>query len=617
MRMRVYGVGRWVVAAGWIVMTACHGGGPHDTDGHSDAGSGRAGTLSARDEMMKALHSLFEREWQWRIEDNPLLATSIGDHRYDDKLPESSVAAFAKRAEITNRFLGDLQKIDRNVLTPVERVNYDMFKSQLEDRRDSIRFNEHLMPINADSGFHTGFALLGQQMLFASADDYEKYIARLRAFSTYMDENIALMREGLKTGVTIPRAALAGVETSIQPLIVDDPAKSALFEPFTHMPATFDQATRDRLTRDGRAAIGDAVTPAYRTFLTFMTKEYLPGARTTLAATALPNGQEYYTYLIRTFTTLNLTVDQVHQTGLDQVAAIQKEMDEAMRRTGFTGTFAEFLHFLRTDPRFYPKTADELLKHASFIAKRMDGKLPSLFTRLPRQPYGVAPVPEYLAPKYTAGRYNPNPPDGTEPGYYWVNTHALHTRPLYNLEALTLHEAVPGHHLQGALSYELTDLPPFRRWSYISAFGEGWGLYSEWLGLEAGFYTDPYSNFGRLTYAMWRACRLVVDTGLHAKGWTRQQAIDYMASHTALSVHECTTETDRYISWPGQALSYKMGELKIRELRRKAESTLGAKFDVRRFHDAVLGNGSVPLPVLEQVIDDFIAREGRRPERTN
>jgi uncharacterized protein (DUF885 family) len=286
-------------------------------------------------------------------------------------------------------------------------------------------------------------------------------------------------------------------------------------------------------------------------------------------------------------------------------------MEAAMRQTGFQGTFAAFLQFLRTDPQFYPKTAEQLLAQASFIAKRMDGKLPSLFGRLPRQPYGVAPVPEYLAPKYTAGRYSPNPPTGSEPGYYWINTYALDTRPLYNLEALTLHEAVPGHHLQYALSYELDALPPFRRYSYISAFGEGWGLYSEWLGLEAGFYTDPYSNFGRLTYAMWRAARLVVDTGLHAKGWTRQQAIDYLASHTALSVHECTTEIDRYISWPGQALSYKIGELKIRELRERAEKTMGSAFDVRRFHDAVLANGSVPMPVLEQVIDEFIKQAGR------
>ena len=563
----------------------------------------------------KTLHSLFDREWEWRLQDWPLLATAIGDYRYDDKLPDASLESWKTRADKTDGFLQELTSIDRATLNAVDRINYDMFKAQLDERRESFKYDEHLMPLNADSGFHTEFALMQKQMAFATAADYDKYIARLKAFPKYVDDQIGLMREGLKKGVTIPRAALAGIETSIQPLIVDDPAKSPLWEPFARVPvalASLDQATRDRLQSDGRAAIADGVTPAYKKFLTFMTNDYVPGARETLAASELPNGKEYYAYLVKRFTTVDVTWEQVHQTGLEQVAAIQNEMDEAMKKSGFKGTFPEFLKFLRTDPRFYPKTGDALLKEASFIAKKMDAKLPALFGKLPRQPYGVSPVPAYLAPKYTAGRYSPNPPGGTEPGYYWVNTYALNTRPLYNLEALTLHEAVPGHHLQGALSYEVEGLPAFRKWTYISAFGEGWGLYSEWLGLEAGFYTDPYSNFGRLTYAMWRAARLVVDTGLHAKGWTRQQAIDYLSQHTALSVHECTTETDRYISWPGQALSYKTGELKIRELRRRAEQALGAKFDVRRFHDAVLGNGSVPLTVLEQVIDEWIAAEQKR-----
>jgi uncharacterized protein (DUF885 family) len=284
-------------------------------------------------------------------------------------------------------------------------------------------------------------------------------------------------------------------------------------------------------------------------------------------------------------------------------------MEAVIEKVGFEGDFAAFLHFLRTDPRFYAKTGEELLMHASYIAKRMDGKLPALFATLPRQPYTVAPVPDFLAPKYTAGRYNGAAPGSTQPGEYWVNTYALETRPLYNLEALTYHEAVPGHHLQGALALEASNVPNFRRYSYISAFGEGWGLYSEWLGLEAGFYTDPYSDFGRLTYAMWRACRLVVDTGVHSMGWTRQQMIDYMAANTALSLHEVETETDRYISWPGQALSYRIGYLKIRELRARAEKELGERFDVRRFHDAVLAQGAVPLPVLERQIDRFIAAE--------
>jgi uncharacterized protein (DUF885 family) len=558
----------------------------------------------------KTLHALFDREWDWRMQEDPLLATSYGDHRFDDKLPDITPAAEERRAQQTDAFLADLAKIDRATLSSDDRINYDMFKAQLDERRGSQRFHENLMPLNADSGFHTDFALMPKQMPFSAPADFDKYLARLRAFPKYMDDTIALMREGIRLGITIPKESLAGIETSITPLVTSDPTKSALYEPFATIPASFDAATRDRLQSQGRAAIAEGVTPAYKRFLDFMTSDYVPHARTTLGATALPDGAAYYKYLVRKFTTTDVTPDAVHQIGLDQVAKIRAEMDEAIEKTGFKGDFAQFLQFLRSDPRFYVKTPTEILEHAAFIAKRMDGKLPSLFTHLPRQPYTVAPVPEYLAPKYTAGRYNPNPPDGTEPGYYWVNTYALNTRPLYNLEALTLHEAVPGHHLQGAISYELSNLPAFRRFTYISTFGEGWGLYSEWLGLEAGFYTDPYSNFGRLTYAMWRACRLVVDTGLHTKNWTRQQAIDYLSQHTALSVHECTTETDRYISWPGQALSYKMGELKIRELRAKAEQALGQKFDVRKFHDAVIGNGSVPMPVLEQVIDAFIAHEG-------
>jgi len=585
---------------------------PPATSTPSSGAAGDAASRSGSGGPRGALQALFDREWEWRLKEQPLLASSIGDHRYDDRLPDESLAAQTRRNQENDAFLADLAKIDRNTLEAADRVNYDIFRSQLDDRREAFRFREHFLPLNADSGFHTYFALMPRQMVFASVADYDKYLARLRAFPKYVDDHIALMREGLKAGLTIPKVSLVGVDASIQALIVDDPTKSPLWDPFATVPGALPGADRDRLQADGRAAIADVVTPAYRRFLDFMTKEYLPGARETLAASSLPDGQAYYAFLIRRFTTLDLTHEQVHQTGLDQMKALRTGMEAVMKKTGFTGTFPDFLTRLRTDPRFYPKTPEELLERASFIAKRMDAKLPSLFTRLPRQPYGVAPVPAYLAPKYTAGRYNPNPPNGTEPGYYWVNTYALNTRPLYNLEALTLHEAVPGHHLQNALSYELDAIPPFRRWSYLSAFGEGWGLYSEWLGIEAGFYTDPYSDFGRLTYAAWRAARLVVDTGLHAKGWTRQQAIDYLAQNTALSLHECTTETDRYISWPGQALSYKIGELKIRELRRKAEQTLGPKFDVRRFHDAVLGEGSVPLTVLEQSIDRFIETERTR-----
>ncbi len=555
------------------------------------------------------LHDLFDREWQWRLRESPELASAVGVHDFDDRLSDVSPQTLAREIEDTRRFQAELAAIERTALPPAEQVNYDIFGSQLSDRVESYGFGEQYLTINADSGFYNGFPLIWQSMPFQTVKGYESYVARLRAFPRYMDQNIALMREGLKRGMTVPKATLVGTTDAIQILIVDDPEKSALWKPFRRMPEQIPAAERERLQAAGRAAIREAVEPAYRKFFVFMRDEYVPGCRDTLAASALPDGAAYYRFLIHRYTTLDLTAEQIHQIGLDEVKAIRAEMDADIQRVGFKGDFAAFLHFLRTDPRFYAKTPEELLMRAAWIAKQMDGKLPSLFKTLPRQPYTVTPVPDFLAPKYTSGRYNGAPIDSTQAGELWVNTYALDTRPLYQLEALTFHEAVPGHHLQGALAQEATGVPPFRRYSYISAFGEGWGLYSEWLGKEAGFYTDPYDDFGRLTWAMWRACRLVVDTGVHSMGWTRQQMMDYMAANTALSLHEIETETDRYISWPGQALSYRIGYLKIRELRARAEKELGERFDVRLFHDAVLKNGSLPLPVLEGQIDAWIAEQ--------
>ena len=566
-------------------------------------------TTAAASDPVARLHDLFDREWAWRLRESPELATSVGVHDWDDKLSDVSLANQARQIEDTKKFRAELAQIDRAALAGEEQVNYDIFATQLDQRVESFRFGEQYLTLNADSGFYSGFPLIWQSMPFQSVKQYENYISRLRAFPLYMDQNIALMREGLRLGITPPKATLVGLEKTIQPLTAFAPEKSAQWTPFTRIPPQIPAGERERLLKEGRDAILEAVVPAYARFFEFMTKEYLPGTRETLAASALPDGAAYYRFLIRQYTTLDLTADQIHQIGRDEVKAIRAEMDALIEKVGFKGDFAAFLKFLRTDPRFYPKTADELLMRASYIAKQMDGKLPSLFKTLPRQPYTVAPVPEFLAPKYTAGRYNGAPKDSTQPGEYWVNTYALDTRSLYNLEALTYHEAVPGHHLQGALAQEAEEVPNFRRYSYISAYGEGWGLYSEWLGKEAGFYQDPYSDFGRLTYAMWRACRLVVDTGVHAKGWTRQQVMDYLASNTALSLHEVETETDRYISWPGQALSYRIGYLKIRELRKRAEDALGERFDVRLFHDAVLEHGAVPLPVLERQIDAWIAEQ--------
>ena len=563
---------------------------------------------AAADETSR-LHDLFHRAWEEGLKENPLTATYAGRHEYDALLPEATVEALERQTKGAQEYLDELAKIDRSKLSAEDQVSADIFKAQLDDAIADFRLGAWQMPFNADSGFHTELPQLADQMPFDSVKGYENYIARLRAWPRYMDQQIELMRMGIKRGMTVPRAVLDGYESTITAHIVTDPTKSVFWKPFERFPASLPEAEREHLRTEGRKAVMEAVVPAYKTFLDFYQKEYFPNARKTIAASDLPDGPAFYAQQVKHYTTLDISPDEIHRIGLAEVERIDKEMKEVIRQTGFKGDFAAFLQFLRTDPRFYAKTPVDLLKEASYIAKRIDGKLPALFGKLPRTPYTVQPVPEHIAPKYTSGRYVEAPVGSTQPGIYWVNTYKLESRPLYNLEALTLHEAVPGHHLQISLNKELSDLPEIRRYSYLSAFGEGWGLYSEWLGLEAGFYKDPYSNFGRLTYEMWRACRLVVDTGMHSKGWTRQQAIDYLASHTALPLHEVETEIDRYISWPGQALAYKMGELKIKELRKRAESALGQGFDVRAFHDVVLGSGSVPLTVLEKNVDRWIAEK--------
>jgi uncharacterized protein (DUF885 family) len=562
--------------------------------------------LSAEGESVK-LQALFDEEWAFRLAENPLFATSAGDHRYDDRLPSMARAELARRADHDRASLGTLKAIDRAGLSASERVSADMLARELSDAIADFEFGAYRIPINSDSGFHTDFAELPDRMPFARPKDYENYVARLNAFPKYVAEEIALMREGIAAGFTLPRAALEGYDVTMTTHIVVAPEKSVFFAPFRKYPAGVPAADQARLTEAGRRAVLEGAVAGYRALADFMRTEYIPRARATIGASALPRGRDYYAHLVRSFTTLDVTADQVHEIGRQEVLRIRAEMDAVIAKTDFQGNFAAFLNFLRTDPRFYAKTGEDLLKDASFIAKRMDGQLPSLFGKLPRLPYGIEPVPAHLAPKYTGGRYIEAPVGGTRAGEYWVNTYALDKRPLYTLEALTLHEAVPGHHLQIALQQELTGLPEFRRFSGVGAFVEGWALYAERLGLEAGFYRDPYNDFGRLTYEMWRACRLVVDTGIHAEGWTREEAVEYLETHTALSTHEVRTEIDRYIAWPGQALCYKMGELKIRELRREAEEALGARFDVRAFHDVVLGSGAVPLPVLAEQVRAWVA----------
>lgn len=560
----------------------------------------------ARDE----LYALFDEDWAARLVESPQFATSVGDHSRNDQLADVSLEAIERRVERRRDVLRRLEEIDVSGLSAADRINARMFERQLRSSVQGFEFGGYEMPLNADSGFHMGFARMHRPMPFRTADHYDDYIARMRAIPAYFEQQQGHMRAGIERGFTLPRVTLEGYEDTISAHIVDDPQDSVFWAPFEEVPASVGEMDRERILTDAEAAITDAVVPAYQGFYDFFVGEYLPGARETIGASDLPDGQAYYADQVRWFTTLDVTPQEVHEIGLSEVARIRAEMAEVIRETGFEGSYAEFLDFLRSDPRFYPKTAQELLERAAWIAKTMDGKLPSLFATLPRVPYTVEPVPDHMAPKYTAGRYVSAPYNSTQPGIYWVNTYNLPSRPLYPLAALTLHEAVPGHHLQTALAAEMDAVPEFRRHDYLSAFGEGWALYAEYLGLEAGIYEDPYSNFGRLTYEIWRACRLVVDTGVHALGWTRQQMLDYLAENTALSLHEVTTETDRYISWPGQALAYKIGELKIRELRARAEEALGADFDVRHFHDAVLANGSVPLDILEELINAWI--EGQK-----
>jgi uncharacterized protein (DUF885 family) len=564
----------------------------------------------------RRLHALFDEAWQFRLREDPLFATSAGDHRFDDRLPSVTPADQARRREALAGFQRRLAALRTARLGDQDRLSSQVLERELWRQLRELELGLERIPIDSDSGFHADFADLPSVMPFRTAADYRNYLARLRDWPRWLAEELAAMRAGLAAGFTLPRVALRGVDANAEVHVVADPEASIFYAPFRAFPAAVPEGERARLRAEGRAAVAEAVVPGYRDFVDFLRREYIPGARTTVGAADLPGGAGIYAFEVKRYTTLDLSPRQIHERGLAEVARIQAEMETVIRKTGFTGDFAAFVAMLRTDPRFYARTPEELLSRAARIAKRMDGRLPSLFGRLPRLPYGVDPVPDHLAPNYTGGRYVPAPPGGTRAGTYWVNTFRLESRPLYVLESLTLHEAVPGHHLEFALSSELEALPPFRRFASVDAYSEGWALYAERLGLEAGFYTDPYSEFGRLTYEMWRACRLVVDTGLHALGWSREQAVAYLAGHTALSLHEVETETDRYISWPGQALAYKMGELEIRALRHQAEEALGPRFDLRAFHDAVLANGPIALPELRDQIEAWIVRQaGPRPGR--
>lgn len=553
-----------------------------------------------------ALTQLFEDERAFVWREDPLAATGDGIHDYDDRLPSVTPASYARRLEADRGFLQRLSAIDRASLSAQEQISYDLFAFMVGQRVTFARYQDWRLPLNSDSGFYSEILFLHASHAPRTTRDYETYIARLNDVPRYFREHMANMRQGIRDGFTLPAEIAPGVGQVIAGLRYASPEATPSWTPFANYPATVPEADRARLTEAGRAAIANSVIPAFDEFRTFFEQEYAPRARRTIAATALPNGRAYYGDLVRYFTTLpDATPQQVHRIGLQEVARIRAEMEAIVREVGFDGTFAEFLTYLRTDPQFYATSPEQILHRAAWITREIDARMPDYFGHIPRTPYTVRPVPEAIAPNYTGGRYNPGPFGAA--GEYWVNTYALNTRPLYVLPSLTAHEAAPGHHTQGAIARELQDLPRFRLNFYPHAFGEGWGLYSERLAGEMGIYHTPYERFGQLTYEMWRACRLVVDTGMHSMGWSRQRALDYLASNTALSTHEVRTEIDRYIAWPGQALAYKMGELRIIELRQRANQQLGERFDVRAFHDAVLANGGVTLPVLEQQIDAYIA----------
>lgn len=530
------------------------------------------------------------------------------DTPYTDfsSLPSLTEESIKSRHQFWIDILERLDGISVDKLPKTDQVNYKIFKRIVSERIQEVKFKGYLMPINTDSGFHTGLPRIVNAMPFKTKSDYDKYLLRLKDFPRYFNEQIALMRKGIMTGMSLPKEILGGYDKTISAHMVNDPAKSLFFRPFITIPNSFSSEVKFNLVNNGRSVIIDSVVKAYTDFYKFFKNEYEPNARNTLGASFLPDGNKYYQFKVNQYSTLDLSPGEVHQMGLAEVDRIKKEMELIIDKVGFKGRFKDFLVFLRTDKQFYASSPENLMREAAYIAKKMEAKLPMFFKTLPRMTYGVVPVPKEIAPNYTAGRYVGPAKGSNAPGYYLVNTYNLNSRPLYNLEALTFHEAVPGHHLQISISDELENVPFFRNGLYIGVYSEGWSLYSEWLGIEAGFYTDPYSDFGRLTYEMWRACRLVVDTGIHAFGWSRQQAIDFLSNNTALSAYEFSTEIDRYISWPGQALGYKIGQMKIMELRKMAEKKLTNQFDIREFHDVVLWSGSVPLDILEENVMEWI-----------
>lgn len=557
----------------------------------------------------KQLDGLLEEIWDWELQNDPVLASRLGHKQQIGKLKDLSPDALAQKNAQAKLFMQRLQVINNEKLDTSRQISLSVQNLRLQNHIDKYTFQDQSLPFTSESGFYSSLAFLPNSQKFNNLKDYHFYLERLSDFPRHFQQQTYWLKEGIKIGLTQPKEVIAIVPQLVQNFVVENPTESVFYRPFAKESVPFlDDENWQALQKEAQHIIANQVIVAYQKFHEFLENEYVPSAKQELGAISWPNGSAWYQNRAAYYTTTSLTVEEIHQLGLAEVKRIRGEMQQVIDGLNYQGDLAQFIQFLRTDPQFYAKTEDELLQYAAYLSKKIDAQLPKLFSYLPRTPYGVAPVPASIAPNYTTGRYIA-PNNDTEPGYYWVNTYALDKRPLYALPALTLHEAVPGHHLQIALSRELDNLPDVRRYTYISAFGEGWGLYSEYLGKEVDFYETPYDEFGRLSYEMWRATRLVVDTGVHTKGWTRQQAVQYMLDNTALSEHNVRTEVDRYITWPGQALSYKIGELTIKRLRKEAEAKLQDNFDVRAFHKAVLEHGSVPLTALENNIRSFIHKQ--------
>jgi len=555
------------------------------------------------------LHDLFKLDWERTMLESPEFATDVGYPGQNDRWTDQSLEAIEQRKQELQILEKAIQSIDRSKLSAVDQLNYDLFKKNADDNLEGSHFKGEFIPITQLNGVQQGVAETLELSPRATASDYENILKRLEAVPRLIDQIIALLEKGLETKVTPPRITLRDVPAQIKSQTEENPAKNALLRPFREFPPDIQTAERERLRKAAAQILKDKIVPAYAKLHEFFVNKYLPNTRESIAITDLPDGKAWYAFNVKRETTTSLTPQQIHELGLSEVKRIRAEMDKIIKETKFKGTFADFSKYLRTEAKFYYKDSDSLLTGYRDIAKRIDPELAHLFGKLPRLPYGVRPVPSYSEKSQTTAYYQPGSPDAGRPGWYYANTYALDTRPKWEMEALTLHEAVPGHHLQIALSQEMEGAPEFRKHGGYTAFVEGWALYSESLGTEIGLYKDPYMKYGQLTYEIWRAIRLVVDTGMHSMGWTRQQAIDYFMANSSKAQNDITVEIDRYIVWPGQALAYKIGELKIKELRAYATKELGSKFDIRKFHDHILENGALPMDILEKRIKEWVEHE--------